>query len=125
MSAQTNPLDEAWDMQMDAAKVGFDWPTVDGVIDKVLEEVGEVKEACESNAKDEEIRSELGDLLFAVINVCRVMNFHPNDALNAANRKFTRRFDCMCEGLVKSGKGISDASLEEMERMWEWAKTLE
>jgi uncharacterized protein YabN with tetrapyrrole methylase and pyrophosphatase domain len=125
MSAKNNSLDDAWKIQLGAAEVGFDWPHIDGVFDKVKEELEEVREVWHGQASEDAIELELGDLLFAVVNLCRVMEFHPETALVRTNLKFTTRFERMCEGLAKSGKEISNASLDEMERMWEWAKGLE
>jgi uncharacterized protein YabN with tetrapyrrole methylase and pyrophosphatase domain len=121
---KNDQLEIAWNLQIDAAKVGFDWPEIEGVFDKVLEEVEEVKDAWKGESR-EALELELGDLLFAVINLCRVMEVHPTNVLKGANSKFSKRFERMCEGLTKSGKDISNASLDEIESMWEWAKGLE
>jgi len=125
MSGIEHSLDEAWKIQLEAAEVGFDWPDVEDVFSKVLEELKEVRDAWTKQDSEDEVELELGDLLFSVVNLCRVMEHHPENALKRTNLKFTNRFNRMCEGLVKSGKDISNASLEEMDGMWEWAKGLE
>ncbi len=108
-------------LQSRAARVGFDWPDVAGVMAKVAEETREVDEAIQSgDAKHTE--EEIGDLLFAVVNLARFQGIDAESALRAANQKFTRRFEALEDGLSKP---FSEASLEEMEALWVAAKEAE
>jgi ATP diphosphatase len=102
-------------LQKRAARTGFDWPDTDGVIDKIEEELAEVK-AADSPADREE---EIGDLLFAVVNLARHWKVDPEVALRAANAKFDKRFRVM-ESLA--GDGFTALSLDEKEGLWQQAK---
>jgi len=104
--------------QKRAAKVGFDWDEIDSVYDKINEEIGEVKSAATS----EEIEDELGDLLFAVVNLCRFTKTDPEIALNKANNKFVRRFEFVENSLLSQGKKCEESTLTEMDKLWEQAK---
>lgn len=104
-----------------AAKVGFDWPSIEPVFDKLHEEISELKEAV--NARDEgEIGEELGDLLFAVVNLSRHLGVEPETALKRTNRKFRKRFKFIEDELKQTGTMLEDASLEEMDGLWDKAK---
>jgi MazG family protein len=107
-----------------AARVGFDWPDPAAVIEKLQEEVAEleVEIAAGDHAK---AREELGDLLFVCANLARKLEVDPEDALRAANAKFTRRFGFIETTLAAEGRGPKDATLEEMEAIWVRAKTAE
>ncbi|KLK92219.1 nucleoside triphosphate hydrolase [Microvirga vignae] len=107
-----------------AAKVGFDWPHPAQVIDKIHEELEEVKEAS-STGKRERIEDEIGDLLFSVANLARHFGIDPETALRRTNGKFERRFGAIEEALQNQGRGLRDASLEEMEELWVRAKLTE
>lgn len=109
-------------LQKRAARAGFDWPDVDGVIDKIAEEAREVSEAAAAGNQNE-IEDEIGDLLFAVTNIARHLKVDPEVALRKTNRKFTRRFQFLEREARKIGKALSDMSLEEMETLWVLAKT--
>jgi MazG family protein len=104
-----------------AAGAGFDWPDIEPVFDKLLEEVDELHEA-RKNGTQEEIEGEVGDLLFVVINLARFLKVDPEQALRKTNTKFRRRFAHVEEGL---GKPLKDATLEEMEALWQAAKQQE
>jgi tetrapyrrole methylase family protein/MazG family protein len=104
--------------QSRAARVGFDWPTIDGVIDKLVEEVGEFRAAKTGAAQSEE----LGDMLFALVNLARWLKVDPETALRETNQKFLRRFKVIEETARKDGRQLCDMSLEEMDRIWEESK---
>lgn len=110
---------KATELQKKAAKVGFDWDCVDDVFDKVREEWTELKSASE-----EERAEELGDLLFAVVNIARFMRLDPDAALSAANRKFRERFRHIERRLREKGVTAEQAGLQEMEILWQEAKKL-
>jgi len=107
-------------LQRIAAEVGFDWPNRAEVLEKVREELAEVAEAA-----DEERATELGDLLFAVVNLCRVWDVDPEAALAQANRKFRRRFAYIEARLREEGRTFADTGLAEMDAWWEEAKRRE
>lgn len=107
-----------------ASMVGFDWEGASRVLDKVAEEVEELREAVRSGRK-EDVEEELGDLLFAAANVGRVSGLDPEMALQAANRKFTRRFQRVERALEEKGLHPSRETREEMERQWDLAKGAE
>lgn len=102
------------------AAVGFDWARPEDVVDKMEEEVRELREAlAESPARAAE---ELGDLLFSIANLARRLDIEPESALRAANHKFTRRFAAVEADLTAKGRSVHDASLEEMEASWTTVK---
>ncbi len=111
-------------LQKRAARVGFDWPEIDQVIDKIEEELGELRSELD-NSMPEKIEEEFGDLLFVLVNFARWRGFDAEEALRRANRKFVRRFHAIEAGLAKTGKTPAEASLEEMEALWEAAKAEE
>lgn len=109
-----------------AAKVGFDWPSVDGLFNKLAEEVEELKAELEPwghppVANREAIADELGDLLFTAVNLARHLHQDAEFALSRANRKFRDRFNCM-EQVAGSAEALQAASSQELERMWEQVK---
>lgn len=105
-------------MQEKAAQVGFDWPNVDGAIDKLKEEIDEVKEAVNR----EQLQEEIGDMLFAMVNIARMFNIEPEEALQGSNEKFARRFNYIEEQVKSSGKEFSEYSLAELDMIWDRAK---
>lgn len=107
-----------------AARVGFDWSSTAEVLDKVREELAEleVEIAARDKAKS---REELGDLLFVVANLARKLDVDPEDALRAANAKFTRRFHSIEQALAAEGRGPEQSDLAEMDRLWDSAKAAE
>lgn len=117
-------LTRAQKLTAKAAKVGFDWPEATQVIDKIHEELEEVKDASSSGERDR-IEDEIGDLLFSVTNLARHYGIDPETALRRTNAKFERRFGSVEEALKGQGRGLDDASLEEMEDLWIQAKQSE
>jgi len=105
-------------LQKRAAKRGFDWPDTDGPVEKLREEIEEVSEAVKTQNQND-IESEIGDLLFSVVNLARKLNVEPEHALRAANSKFTRRFAYVEDNAEPS---LDKLSLDEMETLWQDAK---
>ncbi|MGY8986562.1 MAG: nucleoside triphosphate pyrophosphohydrolase [Sphingomonadales bacterium] len=123
-------LSRAVKLQKRAARVGFDWPETSHVIDKMNEEILELSEALNTREKvkgtdDENIREEFGDLLFVCANLARHLKVDPEYALMLANEKFTRRFQYIEWKSLEEGKNIEDRSLDEMEFLWNEAKSCE
>lgn len=114
-------LTRALKLQNRAARVGFDWPSTDQVLDKLIEEAREVTEARD-RLTHEALTEEIGDLLFVMANLARHLKVDPEAALRAANAKFTRRFQRIEDWLAESGKRPSDSDLEEMDALWTRAK---
>jgi len=110
-------LQKAQRVQGRAARVGFDWERIGDVAEKVREELGEVEEAVAKSSADA-VREEIGDLLFAVVNLARFAGVDAEEALRATVGKFTRRFGRMEERLRKEGRALPDCSLEEMDAHW-------
>ncbi len=116
-----NALVRAQKVQERAAKVGFDWDSLEGVIDKVQEELEEVKiEYKENNL--EKLQEELGDLLFSVVNVCRMYDMLSEFALNEATNKFISRFEAMESDIKKENLSFDELTIEDMDIFWENAK---
>jgi MazG family protein len=111
----------AYEIGTRVAAVGFDWPTTLQVVDKIEEEVAELRDAL---ATEGAVRSEeeMGDLFFAISNLSRKLGIDPESALRRANEKFTKRFTAMEDRLHAQGRSVHDATLEEMEREWEIVK---
>ena len=113
-------------IQAKAAKVGFDWEDVTGAFDKVAEESGELLEAYHEyrtmGVKTPHLKDELGDLLFAVVNVARFLDIDPEDALNGCSAKFMRRFAYIEQRAAALGRKLPDMSLAEMDALWNAAK---
>ncbi len=107
-----------------AARVGFDWERVDQVMAKVLEELHEFEEALTA-ADQVQMEAELGDLLFAIVNLGRFVSLDPEEALRKTINRFQTRFSHIEERLHVAGRHLQDASLEEMEQLWQEAKQLE
>lgn len=108
-------------IQRKAATVGFDWPAAEPVLEKVEEEARELRAAFASGDR-EHARAELGDLLFACVNLSRFLDADPEWLLRAAVRKFRERFRYIEESLARQGRRPGDATLEEMDRLWEESK---
>jgi uncharacterized protein YabN with tetrapyrrole methylase and pyrophosphatase domain len=109
------------EMQERAANLGYDWPSIDGVLDKVREEVGELVEAPDDDARAEE----LGDLLFVLVNVGRKTGIEVEAALRSANEKFRRRFRHVERSAAAQGVALRDLSFEELDALWDAAKAHE
>jgi tetrapyrrole methylase family protein/MazG family protein len=116
------PLDRAWRLQKKAAKVGFDWPDIEGVLKKINEELVETVEAVSSKGTQEEIEGELGDLLFSVINLCRFLKVEPSVALHRTNNKFINRFQYMEKKMKETGQEMKRENLGVMDQYWNGAK---
>ncbi len=114
-------LTRAEKIQSKASKVGFDWNDPLVVLDKIEEETVEIKDAIASGSKTE-ITEEIGDLLFAVVNLARHLKVDPEQALRLANNKFTKRFNYIEADLEAKNKPIKNATLDEMEALWQEAK---
>lgn len=116
---------EAFQMTTKVARVGFDWPSAAAVVDKLDEEVGELKEAVGGGAEAGNVAEEIGDLLFVAVNLARRLGVDPETALKAANRKFRRRFHHVETRLRERGKSPAQSDLEEMDALWDEAKARE
>ena len=108
-------------LQKRAARVGFDWPEISQVLDKIDEETKELIEAKKTEPK-ERISEEFGDLLFSIVNLGRHLKVDPEEALKQTNKKFITRFNFVERSIRSQGKKIEDTSLEEMEALWQQAK---
>ena len=117
-------LHKAHLVQKRVARVGFDWENVHGALGKLDEEVGEVREAVRSG-DEKKIGEELGDVLFAAVNVSRFFGQNPEDLLHQTIAKFSRRFQFIEEKVHAQGKKLSDCSLAELDAIWEEAKSSE
>jgi ATP diphosphatase len=115
-------LTRAEKLQKRAARVGFDWPSTLPVFDKIAEEIGELRAEIDQDAPAERLSDELGDLLFAVVNLSRKLAIDPEQALRGANRKFERRFHAVEQRLAARGKAVGEASLDQMEVEWQQVK---
>jgi nucleoside triphosphate diphosphatase len=115
------PLLRAFRLQERAAGVGFDWPDANGPLDKVKEEIGEI-ERERGKGKRETLEDEIGDLLFAVVNLARKLQIDPRAALERANDKFTQRFDAVEQLAAERGLEIGRASLEQLDHLWDEVK---
>lgn len=132
--AQTRTLDgvaiglpallRAVKLQKRAARVGFDWPDIALVLDKMQEEARELAEARETLTQTE-VAEELGDLMFVMANLARHLDVDPEAALRGANAKFTRRFAAIEDALALRGKTPADSDLAEMDALWNAAKRAE
>jgi nucleoside triphosphate diphosphatase len=112
-------------LQRRAARVGFDWPEAAQVLDKLDEEIAEIRAELEQGARPERLRDEIGDLLFAAVNLARHLDVDGESALRQANAKFERRFRTIEQALRARGRRLEDASLDEMEALWQEAKARE
>jgi ATP diphosphatase len=107
-----------------AGRVGFDWPTWREAWGKVREEMGEMDEAL-ALADEERVRHELGDLLYSIVNVARLLNVDAEDSLRHAAEKFTRRFNEVETDMRARGRTVSDATPEQLDQAWETVKARE
>ena len=129
VSSKAPALMEAHQLSTKAARVGFDWKSVDDIFNKLQEEIEELRVAIKDHSAvgDEEahtkVREELGDLLFAATNIARHMNVEPEAALKLTNRKFRQRFGYIEEQLHARGQAFDETSIDELEELWQEAKT--
>ena len=114
----------AFKLQARAAKVGFDWSEVSSVLDKIEEEIKELRHEMQTASKDGQ-EAETGDLLFACVNLARKLGVNPDTALRRTNRKFENRFSYIEKSLKNQGRSFDDANLDEMEALWVEAKNKE
>ena len=114
----------AYQVSAKAARVGFDWSTLESIRDKFLEEFQELQEAVQEN-NSLKIREEVGDLLFVVLNIARHLQVDPETALSQANRKFIDRFQAMEKTFAEAGRPLRTVRLEEMESQWQRQKEAE
>ena len=108
-------------LQKRAARVGFDWPDISQVVDKIVEEAGELAEARDTLTQVE-IEEEFGDMLFVIANLARHLNIEPETALRATNAKFVRRFEGVEAKLAEIGKRPDQSTLAEMDALWDAVK---
>src|SRR5690242_6428731 len=128
VSSKAPALMEAHQLSTKAARVGFDWKSVDDIFDKLQEEIGELRMAIKEHAavQDEanhaRVREEMGDLLFAATNIARHMQVEPEAALKLTNRKFRQRFEYIENALHERGQAFDQTSIDELEELWQEAK---
>jgi len=110
-----------------AADVGFEWAKVGDLLEKIEEEIHELRQelTAEPPSPAARVEEEVGDLLFAVANLSRFLHFDPESCLRRANQKFQRRFQAMEQEILKRGKKLKECSLEEMEAVWVEIKAAE
>ncbi|MGE5544263.1 MAG: nucleoside triphosphate pyrophosphohydrolase [Bacillota bacterium] len=111
----------AYKLQEKAQRVGFDWPHISGAMEKLQEEIDEFVAAFRNHQSDQ-IQDEMGDILFAVVNIARMAGVEPEQALQRCNDKFTRRFHYIEERLREEGKLLEEVGLERMDCLWDDAK---
>src|SRR2546422_9173114 len=119
-------IHEAHQISARAARIGFDWPDVEGIFDKLQEEVLELKTVLSSRGDDtqrERLEDEIGDMLFVIVNIARYLKIDSESALKRTNRKFKTRFSYMEAELAKQGKTLEESTLQEMEVLWQKAKS--
>jgi len=118
---------ESLQMTTKVARVGFDWPAVSGAMEKLREELAELEAELAAGREQDRraVEHELGDLLFAAVNVARLAGVDPEVALKGSNRKFRRRFGHIERRLAEQGRGPADSTLEEMDALWDEAKAAE
>jgi tetrapyrrole methylase family protein/MazG family protein len=134
VSAGLPPLDRAWKLQKKAAKAGFDWPDITGVIEKIKEELEEARQAAFDVAhngreagetpRQTALEEELGDLLFSVINLCRYLKVEPSVALRRTNSKFVERFKYVEKKMKENNQEMKRENLALMDKYWNEAKRL-
>jgi MazG family protein len=114
-------LQRAQKMQEKAARVGFDWPDLSGVRAKLAEELAELEQA-RREGDETQIREEMGDVLFSIVNFARALGLDSETALRQANEKFYRRFAFMEQRARNDGRALNDLTLDELEELWQLAK---
>ena len=119
--SDANGLDQSWGIQNEASSLGFDWPDISGVIEKVKEEIAEIEDALRDENM-ENAREELGDLLFATVNLARFLDQHPNDAMVSANQKFLCRFNQVRQIAKSRGLDMKRCSLDQLDAIWDEVK---
>ncbi len=122
VAAALPALTRARKLQKRAARVGFDWPDRMDIFAKIEEEIAEVREVLTDDSSTDRIEEEIGDLLFAVVNLARRSEVDPEGALRAANRKFERRFRAIEAALAAHNRRPQDCTLDELDALWEQVK---
>ena len=128
VSTKAPALMEAHQLSTKAARVGFDWKQLEDIFDKLHEEIDELRDAIKEHAASKterehtRVREEIGDVLFAVTNIARHLQVEPEAALKSTNRKFRRRFRHIEQKLKERGQSLENATLDEMEALWQEAK---
>tara|TARA_B100002051_G_scaffold247155_1_gene255977 strand:- start:676 stop:1443 length:768 start_codon:yes stop_codon:yes gene_type:complete len=122
ISSKIPPLVKAMRIQEKVKTVGFDWDNKEQVIEKIEEELKELKNELNKKNNTKKIKDEIGDLIFSVINFSRFIGIDPEESLEKTNLKFIKRFNTMEKKILKEGKSFSDMSLSEMDRYWELSK---
>lgn len=110
-------------MQEKASRVGFDWPGVAGILEKLTEELGELAEVRREKQDDPRVREELGDVFFTLVNLSRALGIDAETAMRQANEKFYKRIAFMEERAAAGGKTLADLTFDELEELWQLAKT--
>jgi tetrapyrrole methylase family protein/MazG family protein len=113
---------KAYRIQQKVSRVGFDWEKSDDIIKKLDEEIGEFKQAF-TGTDSEIIKEEAGDILFSMVNILRFIGINPEEALSASIYKFINRFKYLEQEAGKGGKALNEMTLEELDTLWEKAKT--
>ena len=114
-------LSQAYDLTKKASRLGFDWPDIEGVLEKMDEEIGELREALLLQDR-KKICEELGDLLFVMVNIARFLRINPEEALGNTIEKFRLRFRYIETSLQKEGRSLRHSDLIEMDQLWEESK---
>ena len=117
----SRPCRARWTLQRKASTVGFDWNDTREVLKKIREEADEIEAALDDGDK-QELAEETGDLLFALVNLARHVDANPEMALRSANAKFEKRFGYIERALAAKGRSLDEATLEEMDALWDEAK---
>ncbi|HUL23552.1 MAG TPA: MazG nucleotide pyrophosphohydrolase domain-containing protein [Thermodesulfobacteriota bacterium] len=117
----SSSLSQAYRLTQIASRVGFDWPNIEGVLEKLDEEMREFREALALQDR-KKIYEEIGDLFFVLANVSRLLHLHPEGALRKTLNKFISRFHYIEASLHRKGKSLRQSDLAEMERLWEESK---
>ena len=145
VSSRVPALMEAHKLSSRAARVGFDWPEIEGLFEKLAEETSELRAELKglpidgppgkdiassgkpqiSSEQQARLEDEVGDLFFVLVNIARYLSLDPESALRKTNRKFKRRFQWMEEQLRAGGRGAHQASMDELERLWQQSKLQE
>ena len=119
------PMQRAVKLQKRAASVGFDWPNISQIIDKMHEEAAELTAELESKPQNKQrLTDEVGDLLFVAVNLARKAGVDPETALISCNKKFEQRFNYIEQELYPKTRSLSDSTLDEMEKLWQEAKSV-
>ena len=118
---QRHPVEKSWSIQSDVSARGFDWPDISGVFAKVREELAEIEHAWTTGDR-EHAKRELGDLLFAAVNLARFLDADPSAELDHANGRFLRRFMLLEQELTREGRRVEQCTLAELDAVWDRIK---